>query len=103
MDKRIQVRLGFDAKLGPLWNWLCGLSEGERRVQLMFLIQLGFEAREGVRTGPGRQARDFTSIAVGGNQQEKAVPEGSASESTEAAAQALGSWSNLVDMAAPPV
>ena len=99
--KRIQARLSFDPKLGPLWSWLNTLAEGERRIQLMFLIQLGFEAREGLRTGRRRQP----SIDAGESGTDCANTElGTLVEPTsvQAAARALQSWSNLADMAAPP-
>lgn len=100
--KRIQARLSFDPKLGPLWSWLNALPDGERRMQLMFLIQLGFEAREGLRTGGHRQpsieagesGANWTDTELG-----TIVVEPT---SVQEAARALQSWSNLADMAAPP-
>lgn len=100
--KRIQARLSFDPKLGPLWSWLNALPEGERRIQLMFLIQLGFEAREGLRKvghrppsiGAGESGADCTETELGTTLVEPT--------SVQEAARALQSWSNLADMAAPP-
>lgn len=100
--KRIQARLSFDPKLGPLWSWLDTLPEGERRIQLMFLIQLGFEAREGLRKlghrppsfGAGESSADCTETERGITLVEPT--------SVQEAARALQSWSNLADMAAPP-
>lgn len=100
--KRIQARLSFDQKLGPLWTWLNGLPEGERRFQLMFLVQLGFEAREGLRTARDRQptieARESGANVTGSELGAASI----APASVQAAARALQSWSNLADMAAPP-
>jgi len=104
--KRLQARLSFDDRMGPLWEWLHGLGEGERRIQLMYLIQLGFDAREGLRNGRGLASQPDAGDGrqAPGRELEPRAPKSSAQtrESREGAADALAQWTSLGDMAGPP-